>query len=31
MEIIDDYHLSLEVDKALKDNEKAIRVNLDEL
>ena len=24
MEIIDDYHLSLEVDKALKDNEKYI-------
>ncbi|MDZ7817887.1 MAG: type II toxin-antitoxin system Phd/YefM family antitoxin [Aliarcobacter sp.] len=31
MDIIDDYHLSLEVEKSLNDGEKPIRVNLDDL
>jgi antitoxin StbD len=31
MDIIDEYHLSQEVDKALKDDTKPIRVNIDEL
>ena len=31
MDIIDDYHLSLEVEKALNDGEKAIKVSLDDL
>lgn len=31
MDIIDDYYLSLEVDEALKNTEKPIRVNINEL
>ena len=31
LDIIDDYQLSKEVDKALKSKEKPIRVSLDEL
>lgn len=31
MDIIDDYHLSLEVEKSLNDGEKSIKVNLDDL
>lgn len=31
MDIIDDYYLSKEVDKALKSNEKPVKVNLDDL
>ncbi len=31
MDIIDDYHLSLEVEKSLTDGEKSIKVNLDDL
>mgnify|MGYP003592532529 FL=1 len=31
IDIIDDYYLSKEVDERLKDNEKPIRVELDEL
>lgn len=31
MDIIDDYHLSLEVEKALNDGEKSIKVSLDDL
>ena len=31
MDIIDDYHLSLEVEKFLNDGEKSIKVNLDDL
>jgi antitoxin StbD len=31
MDIIDEYHLSQEVDKSLKDDTKPIRVNIDEL
>ncbi|MFW3383265.1 type II toxin-antitoxin system Phd/YefM family antitoxin [Aliarcobacter butzleri] len=31
MDIIDDYHLSLEVGKALNDAEKPVKVSLDDL
>lgn len=31
MDIIDDYHLSLEVEKALSDGEKPVKVSLDDL
>lgn len=31
IDIIDDYHLSKEVEERLKDNEKPIRVDIDEL
>lgn len=31
MDIIDDYYLSLEVDFALNDGEKSVKVNLDDL
>ena len=31
MDIIDEYHLAQEVESALKDNTKPIRVNIDEL
>ena len=31
MDIIDDYHLSLEVAKALNDGEKPVKVSLDDL
>ena len=31
MDIIDDYHLSLEVEKFLKDSDTPIKVNLDDL
>lgn len=31
MDIIDDYHLSLEVEKSLNDGEKSIKVKLDDL
>ncbi len=31
MDIIDDYYLSLEVEKSLNDGEKSIKVNLDDL
>ncbi|MFA5721887.1 MAG: hypothetical protein WC920_06420, partial [Aliarcobacter sp.] len=31
MEVMDDYYLSKEVEERLKDNEKPIRVELDEL
>ena len=31
MDIIDDYHLSLEVEKSLKDSDTPIKVNLDDL
>ena len=31
IDIIDEYYLSLEVEKALNDGEKSIRVNLDDL
>lgn len=31
MDIIDDYHLSLEVGKALNDGEKPVKVSLDDL
>ena len=31
MEVMDDYYLSKELDERLKDNEKPIRVELDEL
>lgn len=31
MDIIDDYHLSLEVEKSLKDGDIPIKVNLDDL
>jgi len=31
IDIIDDYYLSLEVEKALNDGEKPIKVNLDDL
>lgn len=31
MDIIDDYHLALEVGKALNDGEKPIKVSLDDL
>jgi antitoxin StbD len=31
MDIIDDYHLSLEVEKSLNDGDEPIKVNLDDL
>ena len=31
MDIIDDYHLSLEVEKSLNDGDNPIKVNLDDL
>ncbi|RXK12304.1 antitoxin [Halarcobacter mediterraneus] len=31
MDIIDDYYLAQEVEERLKDNEKPVRVNIDEL
>lgn len=31
IDIIDDYHLSLEVEKSLNDGDKPIKVNLDDL
>ncbi|MFW3441021.1 type II toxin-antitoxin system Phd/YefM family antitoxin [Aliarcobacter butzleri] len=31
MDIIDDYHLSLEVEKSLNDGEKPVKVSLDDL
>jgi antitoxin StbD len=31
MDIIDDYHLSLEVEKSLKDSDTPLKVNLDDL
>lgn len=31
IDIIDDYHLSQEVEKALEDKEKSIKVNIDDL